>query len=196
MSITPVIRTFTGRDVNPLALRPEDVDPIDIAHALSLCNRFAGHTIRPLSVAQHSIYAAELVKGDRETKLRALLHDAAEAYLGDMTKWLKRDPRMAAFREAEQIAQDAVYTRFGLPPGPMGPEVKRVDVLLVVYEGRQGLGADWKPAGGQETGYVEPTEDEIKTIDSLFGRWSYWHWTSAKTVYLDTLETLTRGGAA
>ena len=37
------ITTATGRDVNPLALRGEDIDIFDIAHALSRICRFNGH---------------------------------------------------------------------------------------------------------------------------------------------------------
>src|SRR5580765_2644929 len=84
----PLILTFSGKHVNPLNLRPEDIDIVDIAHALACCNRFAGHCRRPINVAQHSVYVSRLCD-DTGFERQALLHDASEAYLGDITKWLK-----------------------------------------------------------------------------------------------------------
>ena len=59
----------------------------DIAHHLSLINRFAGATPTPYSVAQHSLLVVRLLeqaKADAVTCLWGLLHDAHEAYLGDI----------------------------------------------------------------------------------------------------------------
>lgn len=59
----------------------------DIAHALSRICRFGGHTMGHYSVAEHSILVASLAP--ENLKLEALLHDAPEAYLGDVIKPLK-----------------------------------------------------------------------------------------------------------
>jgi len=80
--------TCTGRRVNILNPRPEDIDIEDIAQALSHTCRFAGHVPAFYSVAQHSLLASELL--DARTALWGLLHDAAEAYLHDLTRPLKR----------------------------------------------------------------------------------------------------------
>ena len=83
------IETFTGMMFDVVNPRPEDVRIDDIAHALSLLNRFNGHTRLPYSVAEHSVHVCSDVVGDVELRLAALLHDAAEAYTGDMTRPLK-----------------------------------------------------------------------------------------------------------
>src|SRR6267378_1608096 len=81
------IVTYSGLQFYHLAPTPEMVCIEDIAHALSQTCRWTGHTKFHYSVAQHSIYCSFLVPA--EHALAALLHDASEAYLGDMNRPLK-----------------------------------------------------------------------------------------------------------
>ena len=81
------IQTYTGRQVVPLDFTADDFDIVDIARSLAFTNRFSGHTTRPYSVAQHSLMVSELC--DEEHALWGLLHDAAEAYIGDIASPLK-----------------------------------------------------------------------------------------------------------
>jgi 5'-deoxynucleotidase YfbR-like HD superfamily hydrolase len=145
----PYMFTYTLRKVNPLDVQEEDIDIIDIAHALSLINRFNGTVRFPISVAQHSIYAARLVSERSNMPLRgnllalqALLHDAAEAYLGDVTKWLKASDVMVGYRQAEHTLQERIFLRFNCPT-VLHPRVEEADRLLVRYEGEQGYGRNW-----------------------------------------------------
>lgn len=143
----PLIRTFTGRLVNPLALSPDDVDIVDVAHALSNLCRFGGHTKTFYSVAQHSVLVSEQLAdynpngahGMSRTQLArwGLLHDASEAYLIDLPRPLKHHPAFGTvYREAEAIAMRAVIEHFNLRPSTQPIAVDYWDDVLVESERR------------------------------------------------------------
>lgn len=80
--------TSLGRALDLLDPQPEDVDLDEIALALSNQCRFAGCVRRFYSVAEHSVLICRWLEGQRaprEVQLAGLLHDAAEAYTGDIT---------------------------------------------------------------------------------------------------------------
>lgn len=114
--------TFTGRSFWPLDPRADEVCIEDIAHALAAVSRFGGHTKEAYSVAQHSIFVAALVERDHpHLALHALLHDAAEAYLGDAIRAFKtylffacEDRSPESFGTAEQRVMGAIHQAFGL----------------------------------------------------------------------------------
>jgi len=91
--VTPWMQTYTGRRIvleNPCNI---PVELVDIAHSLSMTCRFGGHCSRFYSVAEHCVHVAEYVwsrGGDRDVQALALMHDAAEAYLGDLISPVKR----------------------------------------------------------------------------------------------------------
>jgi hypothetical protein len=142
------LQTRTGRKVFPLDLHPEDVAVEDIAHALSLQCRFAGHTRGLYSVGQHSLLVADYLerRGESpEVVLWGLLHDASEAYLSDIPRPLKRRPEFAFYREAEARAMRAICARFGMAPGEPSV-VKHADGVLLATEARDlmaPLHPDW-----------------------------------------------------
>lgn len=108
--------TFTGKRFYPLDPRPEDVNFRDIGHALSMICRYGGHIRRFYSVAEHCALMAAYFeqRGDLPKARYALIHDAPEAYIGDMVRPLKRD--MAAFTAAERgIAAAIQYAILGKP---------------------------------------------------------------------------------
>lgn len=173
----PLIYTFTGRQVNPLDLQPDDICIEDIAHALALCNRFAGSTKKPISVAQHSVYVSRLMKDG----LRGLLHDASEAYLGDVTKWLKADDCMRGYRAAEYRAQMAIYAKFGVA-GPDTEELDWADRVMVRWEGAQGI-----------LGFAinHPRYPPLSTAEVVaVGAWGFWTWQAAERAFLDQFRLL------
>jgi hypothetical protein len=79
--------TASGVKVDLNHPKPEMFNIEDIAGALSKICRFGGHSSAFYSVAQHSVIMAAMAPKD--CKREALLHDAAEAYLGDVIKPLK-----------------------------------------------------------------------------------------------------------
>lgn len=95
----------------------------DIALALSNACRYAGHISPFYSVAQHSVIVAGFFS-DPATRLAALLHDAEEAYLGDMPSPYK--VRYPQFVEDADKLRRAIYARFGVYDG-LYHKVKPVD---------------------------------------------------------------------
>ena len=110
---TGCIPTYTGKTVNPLALRPEDICIEDIAHHLSMLCRWTGAMREFYSVAEHSIRVSYTVPP--QDALWGLLHDAPEAYLGDLGRVLRSDPVLGArYDELEERAMDAIVAAFPL----------------------------------------------------------------------------------
>lgn len=104
------ILTFTGRKFYPFAPEAKDVLFADIEHALSNLCRFGGHTWCFYSVAQHSVIVSLTVP--ERLGMHALLHDAAEAYCGDVVRPLKRG--LLDFEGVEAGIKAAIDQAFGL----------------------------------------------------------------------------------
>lgn len=129
-------QTFTGKTAHVCALAPEEIDLLDIAHALTLQRRFGGHSREPWSVAEHSMLVARIVELelDRPDLVpQALLHDASECYLVDVPRPAKCSRFLAGYRELEARVSAAIYARFGLPE-KLDPVVKRADEIALATE--------------------------------------------------------------
>lgn len=107
----PTILTLQGRLFDYRAPEQHDFSIDEIAHALSNLCRFTGHTRSFYSVAQHSVLVCDLAPP--EYRLEALLHDAHEAYVGDVNSPLKA--LLPMYREVEMRAERALRRAFGLP---------------------------------------------------------------------------------
>lgn len=132
------MRMRSGLLVDPLNLRVEDVRIEDIAHGLARINRFNGQARIAYSVARHSVNVcrrlAVPVPGMsdlRSLMLLGLLHDAPEAYLGDVIRPIKSRVRMQydrvgqeSFDELEARTMNVIFTALGIPhavpPTPHG----------------------------------------------------------------------------
>lgn len=137
------IQTYTGRKFWPLAPHENDVCIEDIAHALSLKCRYTGHCREFYSVAQHSVLVSRMVEPPDE--LWGLMHDAAEAYLPDVARPIKRAIR---FEPVEWAVMQAVANKFSLRL-PMPCSVKAADLCCLERERRQMLGEppeEWETA--------------------------------------------------
>jgi hypothetical protein len=158
----PYLQTVSGRFVNPFDPDPAQLDIGDIARALANVCRFGGHCRSFYSVAQHSVIVSELVEqrgGDVEDTFAALMHDASEAYLGDMPHPIKhRSPLGTAFKEAESHLERVLAEHFNIKSGV--PEIKRVDRALLATERRALSGENWH---WPELDGVEPLDLELTT---------------------------------
>lgn len=109
------ITTYKNIRFTPLAPRGEDIFIEDIAHALSLTCRAGGHLRQFFSVAQHCLNCAAEARArglPRRLELACLLHDAAECYLSDLIRPVKRT--LPAYCAAEDALLGLIYERFGL----------------------------------------------------------------------------------
>lgn len=117
------------RIVRPFTISPEDVDLVDIANALARQCRFLGHVSGFVSVGEHSLVVSRLLEERGESPLiqaTGLLHDASEAYLGDISGPLKRLPAFDGYREVEEHVERVIAAKYGLP-FPYPPIVKVCD---------------------------------------------------------------------
>lgn len=167
----------TGRYVNPLDLKVDDIDIGDIAHHLANQCRFSGATYAPYSVAQHAVLVTRFLRDAGEsldTQFVGLMHDASEAYLQDVARPLKEDPYFGkAYRGAENRAEKVVAEAFGYEL-PFPEIIKVADMILLATERRDLMPypdeSEWAVLDG-----VVPMEDGIQP----------WTFRRAKSNFLD-----------
>jgi hypothetical protein len=126
--------TFSGRQFWPRDPRPGDVVIEDIAHGLANTCRFGGQCREFYSVAQHSVLVAGAVPP--HLGLVGLLHDATEAYLGDVIRPLKRE--LSGYKTLEAMWALVIGCAFGLGDAleHLPPDVKDADVRVLSTEHR------------------------------------------------------------
>lgn len=130
--------SYKGNKLFPLDLRPEDIDIEEIAHSLSNLCRFGGHCKEFYSVAQHSTLVSFLLPDN--LKLVGLLHDATEAYCGDMIRPLKKS--LPQFDLIETNIWTAIALRYNLPMYP--PERVYLEDARVLLAEKRSLLVDHK----------------------------------------------------
>ena len=173
-SLATWIETFTGKKIDILSPDPNEVDLLDIAHALSNTNRFGGHARVPYSVAEHCVRMVAIVPN--HLRMEALLHDAAEAYTGDMPSPFKQV--MDEFRRYESLMERAVRSHFGLPGDRIPGELKLYDNIMLITEARD-LGFSWWNTN-KHSDMPDPLEEEIVP----------WDWRTARDAYINTYYDL------
>ncbi len=143
----PWMQTITGRQFFPLDIRAEDLDIEDIAHALGALCRYNGHTSGFYSVAEHCVLMTQHAFiehrswtpfKERRAFLRSvLMHDAAEAYIGDYPHAIKKV--VPGIKRLEGLIEDVLTRRYKLLTGPeTKAAVKELDRRIVANE-RQAL---------------------------------------------------------
>ena len=154
------IQTYTGGQVWPL-LAKGDINMQDIVHALANICRFGGHTRQFYSVAQHSVLASMFI--DQKHSAWGLMHDAAEAYIGDLVRPIKshmvcccgKGPMGVTWQSVQQIEMDLlqrIAETFKLPwPAPWDA-IEKVDLRLLETERQLLLNpcrVAWRASGAQ-----------------------------------------------
>lgn len=125
--------TATGNKFYPLDPRPTEVHLPDIARGLAMTCRYGGQVKRFYSVAEHCVRVSAHVPWQYAKE--ALLHDSAEAFIGDMIRPLKHQPEMVAFREAEAKIETAIFERFEINSTPESrAAIKEIDDRILVDE--------------------------------------------------------------
>lgn len=174
-----IIKTRTGILIDVLNPNLEDFDLVDIGSALAKTNRFGGHTFVPYSVAQHSVLMATVVP--EEDRLWALMHDATEAYIGDLPKPIKREAPFFVTMETNLMERIADAFHLTLP---MPASVKEADVRLLLTEARDLL------AYGMQ-GFEDWTEG-LEPYDFPINPWS---WKEAQDLWMYSVQEALRPSA-
>lgn len=125
----PWIQTYTGKQFHFLDPQDEEIDIIDIAHALSNSCRYTGHTNNFYSVAEHSYWVSRYCSP--ENSLYGLLHDASEAYIADISSPVKA--YLSNYKDMEAKIMKAICRKFGLSE-EMPEEVKSIDGRILFDE--------------------------------------------------------------
>lgn len=160
------ILTASGKRFDLYEPDADLIDPRDISHALAHLCRFNGHTREFYSVAQHACMVADLVP--EQDKLAALLHDAAEAYIGDMVQPLKQ--WMHAYQDVEQWIWERICTRFDLDL-ELPDSVRHADLIALATERRDLMPADsatWECLSG-----IDPAVGTIRPWPAIEARLTF-----------------------
>lgn len=159
----PTILTAAGRSFNLAQPEQSTISLMEIAHALSHICRFTGHTTKFYSVAQHSLFVSRIVPP--HLAAQGLMHDAHEAFIGDVSAPLKS--LLPDYREVELRVEAAVRSRFGLPL-KFDTAVKHADLVALATEQRDLMPRDrtvWTVLQGIA---AQPEEIEPLTADEAF----------------------------
>ena len=166
---TAWFQTYTGQAYEIQHPDTRMIKIEDIARSLAFTCRFNGHVREFYSVAQHSIHVAELLPTPLEPW--GLLHDSAEAYLGDIVRPLKQ--LIPEFYALENLGLFIIAQRFNLNYPPP-EEIKKADNIMLATEKRdlcETPPREWQPLEhprDEEIKPWNPHESEIKFL-KMFG---------------------------
>lgn len=135
------LQTNGGQAFDLLAPDPGVVSIEEIAHALAHQCRYNGHVRHHYSVAEHCVLVSQWLEarhGVRQLAAGGLLHDAAEAYIGDLAAPVKLalpPPALDAWRAIEEGVEGAICSALGVGQAWLhDPRVKEADTRLLLDE--------------------------------------------------------------
>jgi len=182
------IITNTGAQFDLRWIKPDTISILDIAHALANTNRYTGHAARPISVAEHSLLVVEILEREAaehrpEVLLAALLHDAHEAYTGDLSSPMKQLLGPLWATEERRIQHSVLHTLNSLTHY-LRHEclIKHADLMALATERR-----DLMP----DTGPAWPALEGIAPVDwiNLRARDDF-GWLDWRQAFLDSYAAL------
>lgn len=187
--------TSTGKRFWAADPRPEELDIVDIAHGTANQIRFGGQINERYTVAQHQCHVLELVEAEEAkdgpikvvdwatVKLGALVHDGAEAFLGDMPTPVKR--LLPDYKALEALAMTAIERRWVGYIDPLERRIiKEADLNMLGAEARRFYGvaevASWA--------LKWPSEEAT----AIMAREPVWDFDRAKSTFLSHFYRLTK----
>lgn len=129
-----MVETYAGGGFDLFDPDPADVRLADIAAGLAHTCRFGGQCRQFYGVAHHSLYASRELPDDARLRAIGPLHDAGEAYVGDVPRPLTAEHE--AFERIEARVPEAVRAALDVDP-PDETDWERVmaaDDRLLVHE--------------------------------------------------------------
>lgn len=141
--VNNTIRVRSGHYFDLANPKADDVRIEDIAGALSKICRFGGQIDRFYSVAEHSVMCALIAERDGRSAdciMAVLLHDAAEAYVGDCVKPLK--VMLPQFKAIESAVELAIEEAFGVNFTAWKKEISDIDHAMLIAERKQFFTSD------------------------------------------------------
>lgn len=161
--VNNTIKLRSGKYINLVDPQADQIDFLDIAGALSKICRFGGQCQEFYSVAEHCYHCAAVAKKDGQPDsivLACLLHDGAEAYLGDVVKPLKI--MLPEYQKVEWLMEQAIALKFGVNLEATHAAMKEIDRAMLIAERRAMFSTDHILWNG---------ENEVRTLDVSFSKW-------------------------
>jgi len=169
----------SGKYLDLINPQPDQITLEDIARGLSHICRFGGQVERFYSVAEHSYHCAYLALTDGRgpsVALACLMHDAAEAFVGDIVKPLK--VMLRGYDEVEKAVERAIARKWGIDFDVAAGVVKEIDRSMLIAERRALFSSDKVKWTG---------EDTVREVHVNMG---YWAPDLAMRVFLRQAEDL------
>lgn len=197
------IQTISGKKIDFLDPDPTQIDIEDIATSLSRIWHYNGHLTHRVSVAEHSVLVSEKAAEEAyegwhtsstlsrteyvcQAALWGLLHDASEAYTGDIPGPLKRLLEASGLTllgriEAglNAVIREAFVTTEFIGLGPLS-FVKGVDRRMLITEHMRFQGEEPTPWSWSERPY---SEEEVT--------FHHWDEEDARKAFMDRFNLLT-----
>ena len=171
-----ISKGFTNASITLADGQPFDFDdvtrfvptPFLIAHGLSNVCRYGGQCPRPYTVAEHSVHVSHLVPP--EYAFEALMHDASEAFIGDVVTPLKR--KLPEYKKLEEELTTYINYCYTLPRS-LSSIVKDADIEAYFYEHKMLFGFDFPAHASRHHNRTKPVKFYINNLLHYEARFAF-----------------------